>query len=599
MPYRVYTFFLLVFSISCRFQSEPADLIVHNARIYTVDENFSVAGAMAIKDGKITAVGAEREILNKYSATEKVDAMKRPVYPGFIDAHCHFLGYGESLQKIDLTGTKSFDEVIERVIKFSKSWLLSAQDRVGEEPEPAERAHPEPAERGTTLSTQNDVTSKNLQTKINRSPLSFGEGKGGEVWITGRGWDQNDWKIKQFPDKKLLDSLFPSIPVFLKRIDGHAALANAEALKRAGLNTATKISGGIIEVSNGTLTGILIDNAVDYVEKMIPAFSAEQKKKALKEAEKKCFKAGLTTVDDAGLHLSDIYLIEQMQKEGELKMRVYAMLDGNNPDSLKKYLEIKPFQSDRLNVRSFKFYADGALGSRGALLLQEYSDKKSHLGLHINSEKYLAEAAAQLYKKGFQMCTHAIGDSAVRMMLDIYSKELNGTNDKRWRIEHCQVVNPEDLIKFNRYNIIPSVQPTHATSDMYWAEERLGAERIKNAYAYKYLYEQNKLIALGTDFPVENIAPIKTFYAAVFRMDEKMYPQSRFQPGNALSVEEALKGITIFAAIANFEEAIKGSLEPGKYADFVILDTDIMTANPVELLKTKVVATFVGGEKVH
>jgi predicted amidohydrolase YtcJ len=552
---KIYLFLLACFS-SCRFQSEEADLIIHNATIYTVDENFSIAEAMAVKEGRIIAVGPEREILNKYSTKEKIDAMKRPVYPGFIDAHCHFLGYGESLQKVDLTGTKSFEEVIEKIQDIKQV--------IEPHPEPAEGAAPEPA----------------------------------EGWLTGRGWDQNDWEVKQFPGNKMLDSLFPDIPVFLKRVDGHAALANSEALKRAGITTATEIPGGIIEVKNGQLTGMLIDNAVDFVEKKIPLFSREQKTKALLDAQQNCFAAGLTTVSDAGLPSSDIFLMDDLQKAGELKMRVYAMLDGNNPDSLKKFLDIKPFKTDRLNVRAFKLYADGALGSRGALLLEEYSDKPGHYGLPINTGDYLAETAKMLNEKGFQMCTHAIGDSAVRMMLNIYAEVLKGTNDKRWRIEHCQVVNPDDLEKFSQYNIIPSVQPTHATSDMYWAEERLGEERVKNAYAYKELFEQNKMLALGTDFPVENISPLKTFYAAVFRMDEKGYPGHGFQVKDALTREEALKGMTIFAAIAGFEENEKGSLEKGKFADFVILDTDIMSAPPEQILKAKVLSTYINGEKV-
>lgn len=535
---------------ACQFQSEQADIIVHNATIYTVDENFSVAEAMAIKDGKIIEVGPEREILNKYSAKEKLDAMKHPVYPGFIDAHCHFLGYGESLQKVDLTGTKSFEEVVEKIQDFIR-YSPSPLGRVGEGP-----------------------------------------------WLTGRGWDQNDWAEKQFPDKKILDSLFPRTPVFLKRVDGHAALANAEALQRAGISASTVIPGGIIEIKNNELTGILIDNAVDFVEKKIPVFSREQKTKALTDAQHNCFAAGLTTVSDAGLPSSDIFLIDELQKAGMLKMRVYAMLDGNNPDSLKKYLEIKPFKTERLSVRAFKLYADGSLGSRGALLLEEYSDKPGHYGLPINTKEYLTEAARMLDRNGFQMCTHAIGDSAGRMMLNIYAEVLKGTNDKRWRIEHCQVVHPDDRKKFSEYNIIPSVQPTHATSDMYWADERLGKERVKNAYAYKELFELNRMIALGTDFPVENISPLKTFYAAVFRKDEKGYPETGFQVQDALTREEALRGMTIFAAIADFEENEKGSLEEGKCADFVILDTDIINAAPEQIFNAKVLGTFVNGEKV-
>lgn len=543
-------FLLFTFIISsCAYQQEKADLVIHNASIYTVDEKFSVAQAMAVKAGKIIAIGSEREILNKYSATEYIDAMKRPVYPGLIDAHCHFLDYGESLQKVNLAGTKSFKEVIARVLDFNRNQPSAPSE-------------------------------KNL-------------------WLTGRGWDQNDWESKEFPDKSILDSLFPDIPVFLKRIDGHAALANSSALKIAGISSKTTIPGGIIKLENNEPTGILIDNAVDFVEKKIPSLSPEQKAQALADAQQNCVAVGLTTVDDAGLTSSEIRLIDDLQKSGKLKMRVYAMLDGNDPDSLKKYLETKPFKSERLTVNAIKIYADGALGSRGALLLEEYSDNPNHYGLPLHPEEYLSKSAEMVYKANFQLCTHAIGDSANRMMLGIYARVLKGTNDKRWRIEHAQVVHPDDLMKFSEFNIIPSVQPTHASSDMYWAEERLGEARVKHAYAYKDLYEQNKLIVLGTDFPVEGISPIRTFYAAVFRMDEHGFPADGFQMENALTREEALKGMTIYAAIANFEENEKGSLEPGKFADFVILDTDLMSASPEQILKAKVVSTFINGEKVY
>ncbi|HDY87263.1 MAG TPA: amidohydrolase [bacterium] len=536
------TTILILTSLSSCLMKEETDIIIHNATIYTVDNTFSKAAAMAVKDGKIVAIGAEREILNKYKAKEVIDAGTRPVYPGFIDAHCHFLGYGLSLQQVDLVGTKSFDEVIEKVVGFSKN---------------------------------------------NNS-----------AWITGRGWDQNDWEVKEFPNKKKLDNLFPNTPVFLKRIDGHAALVNSEALNRAGITVETKTDGGIVEVKNGELTGILIDNAIDLVSKVIPTPSKEHITKALQNAEKDCFAVGLTTADDAGLDKEVVDLIDSLHRNGLLKMRIYAMINPAR-ENLNYYSENGQLKTNRLNVRSFKFYADGALGSRGACLIEPYSDEPGHYGLLLNDAGYLKQMAQKVFDMGFQINTHCIGDSANRLMLDIYGEILKGTNDKRWRIEHAQVIHPSDFEKFARYNIIPSVQPTHATSDMYWAEDRLGSERVKGAYSYKQLLEQNGMIALGTDFPVEDIKPLNTFYAAVSRKDSRGFPKSGYQIENALTREEALRGMTIWAAIANFEENEKGSLEVGKFADFVILNRDILQIPLGEIQNIKVVSTFVNGEDVY
>lgn len=532
-----------VFSLSfgCSSPKEKADIIVHNAVVYTVDSTFSTAESFAVKDGKIIAVGKGEEILSKYEG-EKLDADGKAVFPGFIDAHCHFYGYGMGFKKVDLTGTKSFDEVIQRVWEFSKT----------------------------------------NQTE----------------WIQGRGWDQNDWDIKEFPDRTKLDSLFPDKPVFLKRIDGHAALANGEALRRANITEKTKIEGGMVELKNGKPTGILIDNAIELVAGIIPPVSKSEMREALLAAQENCFAAGITTVDDAGLDKQIVDLIDEMQKNGELKMRIYAMLTDSK-ENLDYYLPRGIYKMDRLNVRSFKFYADGALGSRGACLLYPYSDKPEHYGFLLSKQEYYAEFARKLFEAGFQMNTHCIGDSATRFILNIYGMILKEKNDKRWRIEHAQVVHPNDFEKFNRFSVIPSVQPTHATSDMYWAEKRLGTDRIRGAYAYKDLLSSLGMVALGTDFPVENINPMHTFYAAVARKDLKRFPKGGWQMENALTREETLKGMTIWAAYANFEEKEKGSIEKGKFADFVILDKDIMKINIDEVPDVKVICTFVNGEKVY
>jgi predicted amidohydrolase YtcJ len=419
-----------------------------------------------------------------------------------------------------------------------------------------------------------------------------------EGWLTGRGWDQNDWDIKEFPDKKELDRLFPDRPVLLARIDGHAAIANQKAMDMAGIRPGQEIAGGLIGVKEGTLTGLLIDNAVELVASKIPAASLQQLKRNLLRAQKNCFAFGLTTIDDCGLGYKTVELIDSLQQRQELKLRIFAML-SDAPENYAFLFRRGIIKKDFLHVRAFKVYADGALGSRGACLLEPYSDQKNWKGFLRSTPFHFDSVAALLHKKGFQMCTHAIGDSGNRLILKTYAKYLEQNNDRRWRIEHAQVVQENDFGFFGRYHIIPSVQPTHATSDMYWAGDRLGMQRLKGAYAYKQLLEENGWLPLGTDFPVEDLSPFKTFFAAVFRKDANGFPKEGFQMENGLSRRQALRGMTIWAARSNFEEQEKGSLEKGKFADFVILDKDIMTLPAREILLTSVLATYVGGEKVY
>lgn len=537
---KFFLFALFPFLVACS-SKQDADLIIHHAKVYTVDEKFSVVEAFVVKDGKIIDLGRSEDMLKLYSG-KKIDAGGKAIYPGFIDGHSHFYGYGEGLQDADLTGTRSWEEILARLLTFSKE----------NKPD----------------------------------------------WIVGRGWDQNDWEVKEFPDNQKLNELFPNTPVILSRVDGHAAIANKTALDMAGIKPGQLVSGGEIETVNGRLTGILVDNAEALVYAKIPPADKEQIQKALLDAQKNCFAAGLTSVTDCGIDHSLVPVIDELQKNDKLKMRIYGMLSDNkgNYDYLFKNGAVK---TSRLNVSSFKVYADGALGSRGACLLKPYSDKPASTGFLLRDKSHYAEVAQSIADRGFQMNTHAIGDSANREILNVYAKVLKGKNDRRWRIEHAQVVNQADFKLFGENNVIPSVQSTHATSDMYWAGDRLGADRVKGAYAFKQLLDQNGWIVLGTDFPVENINPMYTFYAAVARKDLKGYPAKGYQVENSLNREEALRGMTIWAAKGNFEEKEKGSIEKGKFADFVILDRDIMTAAESGLFKTRVLKTFINGENVY
>ena len=519
---------------------EEVDLIIKNAKIYTVDKNFSIMDEIAIKDGKVIAIGNASQILDNYKSDNILNAKAKPVFPGFIDSHCHFYGYGLSLQQIDLTGTSSFDEVVTKLISIEAK---------------------------------------------------------SDGWIIGRGWDQNDWETQEFPDKTILDSLFPNTPVFIKRIDGHAALVNQKALEIAGITINTQVKGGVISKKEKEITGILLDNAIDLVSIKIPLPSSQLRAKALMDAEKACLSVGLTTVDEAGLNKDIITLIDSMHNNLSLKIRIYAMLNPTD-ENFSYFEDTGIIEKDKLTIRSFKLYADGALGSRGAALLDPYSDDNTNHGLFLNTPEYISSNAKRIYDMGFQLNTHCIGDAANRMVLNIYGDQLKGNNNNRWRIEHAQVIHPNDLNLFGKFNIIPSVQPTHATSDMYWAEDRLGKHRMASAYAYKQLMGQNNLIVNGSDFPVESINPLYGFYAAISRMDLHGYPENGFQAENALSRQEALKAMTIWAAYANFEENQKGSLEPGKYADFVILEKDIIEIPLKEIPKVKVLKTFINGELV-
>jgi predicted amidohydrolase YtcJ len=532
---------LNLFLISCN-QEKPSGTLYFNGVIYTIDGDFSKAEAMIVKNGTIVAIGKETPLRKNNSVEREIDLQGKPVYPGFNDAHSHFNGYAQQLSRVDLRGVNSMEEMVAKMEEHQKN---------------------NPGQ-----------------------------------WITGRGWDQSLWPGKEFPDNTLLNKSFPETPVLVRRVDGHAAYVNKKAFELAKISPDSKIEGGFLEVKNGKLTGLILDNAVDLIEIAIPKLTREEKSAALILAEKNLFEVGLTTVTDAGLDLEDIQILDSLQNKGVLKIKVYAMANPNqeNFDFFEQEGSIK---NERLTVNSFKLYGDGALGSRGACLLHPYSDKPQEIGFLLSSQDSLRKVAEKVFLLGFQLNTHCIGDSANRVMLNIYADFLNEGNDKRWRIEHCQVINPSDLNLMETFNIIPSVQPTHATSDMYWAKDRLGENRLVGAYAYNTLIKTTGLIAAGSDFPVEEINPLLGFASAVERKDAQGFPDDGFLPKEKITRIEALKAMTIWAAYAGFEDKNKGSLVEGKSADFVVLEKDIMTAPEGEIRNTKVIMTFVNGEKVY
>lgn len=533
-----YAFIFSLLFVACK--SENADLVVYNAVVYTVNDSFDVASSFAVKNGKFIAIGGD-EISKRFNAKSTLDLKGLPVYPGFIDAHCHFYKLGITASQAALRGLESEQQMIDRVISFAK---------------------------------QSD-----------------------QVVIRGRGWDQNLWEPAEFPTKTLLDKAFPDQMVVLERVDGHALLVNQKVLDAAGINSTTRVEGGEVVLKNGKPSGVLIDNAQDLAIAALPQLSRKAQIEALIKAEQIALKNGLTTVDDAGLDRNVLELIDSLHKAEKLKIRVYGMI-ANHPDNLAYYLDKGMIQTDRLNIRSVKVYADGALGSRGAALKEPYTDEPTNRGLFLTPIATIDSLAIKLAEKGFQMNTHAIGDAANEAVLKAYDAALAKIEDPRWRVEHAQVVAVEDLPYFDK-KVIPSVQPTHATSDMEWADERLGHQRIETAYTFKDLLDWSGKIALGTDFPVEKVNPLHTFYAAVARKSIDGTPEGGYQMQNALSRSEALKGMTLWAAFANFEENQKGSIEEGKVADFVILTKDIMTIQESRIPKVEVVATILNGELVY
>jgi len=529
---------LCVVSILGCSHKEQVDLLVYNAQIYTVDDQFSKAEAFAIKDGRFVAVGRTAGVCARYTAGKELDMQGATVYPGFHDAHCHFTGLAKSLQFVNLRGAVSFKEVLDRLAAHYATY---------------------PSE-----------------------------------WIVGTGWDQNLWEDKQFPTNLELNRLYPSIPVILKRVDGHAMVANEEAIRRVGINVNdAAVLTGEAPIQNGVFTGIFLENTADRFMSLVPEPAYEEFIELLLRAEALCFQYGLTSVSDAGLPLPSIQLLDTLHQTGRLSLRVDAWMEPSDAN----FERFKaPYRTDRLTVSCVKLYMDGALGSRGAWMLAPYSDAPGTSGIQVITDEQFIAYCQKAFDAGLQVATHCIGDAANRRTIAHYARFLKGANDLRWRIEHAQIIAPEDFASFKKYAIIPSVQPTHATSDMFWAIDRVG-DRLQGGYAYRTLKDQLGWLPFGTDFPVEEVNPVYSFFAAVFRKNIDFKPENGFQPENALSREDALRAMTIWAAKASFDENVKGSIEPGKWADFVVLDKDIMTAAEHDIPATKVIATFVAGER--
>jgi len=539
---RIIIFLVYIFIQHSCTEKKKADTLLYNATFYTADDRNTIVRAIAIKESKIVGLGLRNELISQYNFTEEYDLKNSYVYPGFNDAHCHFYGLGLSMQIANLMNTRSWDAVLDSTITFHE---------------------------------------------INHKD-----------YILGRGWDQNDWDNKAMPDNTLLDSIFPDIPVVLRRIDGHAAVANSKALAIAEITPSTNIDGGIVHLKNGKCTGLLIDNAAEAVMKAIPSSEAKEIKEALLMAQEVCLRNGLTSVSDAGLTENVVAIIHELQNKGELKIRIDAWLSADK-SNYNYIINTPALRTPMFNLATVKLYADGAMGSRGACLLHPYSDDIHNRGLMLYHIDSIQSWLQLCYDHNYQAAVHCIGDSANRVVLQLYKNILQQKNDRRWRIEHTQLIAPSDIDIFGMYNIIPSVQPTHATSDMYWVDERLGYDRLSFAYAYNSLLQQNNWMPLGTDFPVEQVSPILTYYAAITRTDKEGFPAGGFQIQNALSKEAALKGMTTWAAQASFDEDIKGKIQIGMYADFTVLDKDIMTIDRTEILNTKVLATIINGKFVY
>ncbi|HEX7154893.1 MAG TPA: amidohydrolase [Thermoanaerobaculia bacterium] len=536
------TAILLLALTACATSTPRSGTLYHGGTVFAGPEQTPRNDyAIYVEGGVIREVGPAGELRSKYGSARTVDATNATILPGLTDAHGHLYGLGVALDTVSLVGTTSYDEVIAR-------------------------------------------------TKARA---------GGSGWILGRGWDQNDWPVKEFPTAAALDAAIGNQPVFLERVDGHAGLANTAAMRAAGITAATQdpAGGKIVRDANGNPTGVFIDTAMALVERNIPPVTYEQTKARVLAAANRIAELGLTEMHDAGAGEDTIRAVKELIDEKRFPIRVYLMLNGSDAAQLERWFAQGPLvdYGGRLTVRSVKLYADGALGSRGAALLAPYADDPGNSGLMITKTEELERIARRALAAGFQVNTHAIGDAGNRNSIDAYER-AGVTPDKRFRIEHLQVIALDDIPRLARNGIIASMQPTHATSDMYWAEQRVGPERVRGAYAWRKILDAGGRLALGSDFPVEEVNPFFGLYAAVTRQDQKGWPEGGWLPGERLTLAEAVRGFTADAAYAAFEEKSRGTIEVGKLADFTIVEGDLTKMPAAELWKAKVVRTVVGGE---
>ena len=528
-----------------------ADLVVTNARVYTADVNRPTAEAFAVREGRIVFVGSQRGALALAGPkTQRLDLAGRTVLPGIVDAHAHLLGLGQALRTVDLRGTRSYEEIVSRM---------------------AERARSVPA--GT--------------------------------WIRGRGWDQNDWADTRFPTHEALSRALPNHPVYLTRVDGHAALVNVKALEAARVNAATRDpeGGRFIRDSAGNPTGVLIDAAQGVVTSASPPVSKAELREQTLAAIAEANRWGLTGIHDAGVGTEGIDVYQELAREGRYNLRNYVMIRAND-STLDAFMQRGPQNAlfgGRLWIRAIKITADGALGSRGAALLEPYSDDPGNTGLITAAPERIRRVAVKALRSGFQVNVHAIGDRANRMVLDQFEAALREVPvaDHRFRIEHAQILSYQDIPRFAQLDVIPSMQGSHQTSDMYWVPARLGWARAQGSYTWRSLLATGVVIPNGSDFPVEAVNPLISFKAFVTRQDENGFPAGGWFPAERTTREEALLSLTLWPAYAAFMEKESGSLTAGKFADFVVVDQDIMTVGADDILKTQVLMTVLGGKTVY